>query len=697
MIHHAVAGGKSSRGRAHRRCWSFRGWAKTVSSVCACLLVVVGAAHISAQPGFLPPQPGTADVRPTPIVQGPAAGQSQQTAPPGQPTQPGGVQTLPPPRPLPGNGGYPLRMPRMPGDPGVIGATPMPSPAVQAEYGKYVGKTIRPENNLEVVLGQTHLMVLQDVPKRIQIGDEGVAAYTIISPTEISILGKDVGTTVLNLWFTDVKDKNKEKVLSYLVRVLPDPEYIERLKRAYKAMELDIAHNFPDSRVSLILCADKLLVCGQAKDVAEANYILDIVRAASPSGMQRLSPGHRAAGIPVTGADGNELQNGVYPATVNDYEIGGESYVVNMLKVPGEQQISLMVTVVEVDRSAARTIGVNFNLFNNRGINYLGQQTGQIVPNIANTAFNPLNPVANGIGSVYNNLPVALDNGQVQIAISALRELHYARTLTEPNLVTMNGQAATLTAGDLFPLPYVSSFGANGGLQGIGYYPVGVQLQFTPYITDKDRVRLQINAEVSDRDTTAGDQIINGNVVPILTTRSVSTVVELREGQTLAVAGLIQNKLGADASRVPFFGDLPFIGRLAAFDHTAAEEKELVILITPELVHPMERKCVPPLPGCDVFEPGDLEFYLLGRLESRRSYDFRSPVMTDFARMCKYHKAEQIYIAGPHGHSMTNEIGLGQEGEAPPPPPVRTLPKDSPGASAPTPAPMPNKLKGDAQ
>jgi pilus assembly protein CpaC len=690
MIHHSVEGGKSSHDRTPTGFWSWRRWAKTVSSIGACLLIAVGAAKVAAQSTFLPPaatgQP--VDAKLNPIQQ--SAASQPNGAPP----------TLSQPRPLAPFGPGQVRLPRLPGEPGVVGAPPVPTPAVVKEYGQYVKRVVRPENTLDVVLGQPHLLILQDVPKRVQIGDEFVATYTIISPTEISILGKDVGSTVLNLWFTDGKDKTKEKVLSYLVRVLPDAECKCRLERVYKALELEIAHAFPDSRVNLMLCGDKLLVCGQAKDVAEANYILDVVRANVPAGFFRLSPARMVGKIPVDriehSNDPADLRDGAYPPGVSDYELGSESYIVNMLKVAGEQQVSLMVTVVEVNRAAARTIGVNFNLFNHRGLLYFGNQTGQIVPNIATRTFNPLSPIS-AVGGInmgnFNNLPVAADNGQVMLAISALRELNYARTLSEPNLVTMNGQPASFMAGDLFPLPYVAAYSATG-LQGISYYPVGVQLQFTPFITDKDRIRLQINAEVSGRDLTTGETIISGNTVPTLTTRNFQTTVELREGQTLAVAGLIQNKLGTESSRVPFFGDLPFFGRAFAFDHTHAEEQELVILITPELVHPMERHKVPPLPGCDIFEPGDLEFYLLGRLESRRSYDYRSPVMTDMARMCRYHKAEQIYIAGPHGHSLADEIGLPDIHDEPPPA-VAPAPKEAPPRYPGSWAPPPRKLKVD--
>jgi len=511
----------------------------------------------------------------------------------------------------------------------------------------------------------------------------------------------DVGATVLYLWFADAKDKTKEKILSYLVRVTPDPEWKHRLEMAYKSLEKEIAHTFPDSRVNLLFCGDKLLVCGQAKDIAEANYIIEVVRSNVPASAYRETMLHRIRRAPIDrldhSTDAVDALMGYVPPTVDDYELSGENYVVNMLRVPGDQQVSLMITFVEVNRAAARSIGVNFNLFNNRGINYASNTTGNIVPSINAASFNPLTGFQSTgvIQSSYNNLPFALDNGQLQFAISALVERNYARTLEEPNLVTLNGQPASFNAGDLFPVPFVTAF-ANSGLQSVGFIPVGVQLHFTPFITDKDKIRLQISAEVSERDQTLAEVNIAGTAVPCLTTRNFQTTVELREGQTLAVAGLIENKLAGDAQRVPGFGDLPFFGRLFAFDHIHAEEEELVILITPELVHPMERCKVPPLPGCDIFEPGDCEFYLWGRIESRRDYDYRSPVMTDLARMCRYKRAEQIYIAGPHGNSRYNEIGVPPAvpvNGAPPPP--HPLPPGTKDPAAPVELHPPTKVTPD--
>ena len=98
-------------------------------------------------------------------------------------------------------------------------------------------------------------------------------------------------------------------------------------------------------------------------------------------------------------------------------------------------------------------------------------------------------------------------------------------------------------------------------------------------------------------------------------------------------------------------GDIPFLSKWIGRRGVTKAETELIILVTPELVHPMEQKMVPPLPGTDIFEPSDVEFYLLGRMESRRHYDFRSPVMNDCDRIRRYQKCEQSYIFGPTGLS----------------------------------------------
>src|SRR5262249_38844431 len=138
---------------------------------------------------------------------------------------------------------------------------------------------------------------------------------------------------------------------------------------------------------------------------------------------------------------------------------------------------------------------------------------------------------------------------------------------------------------------------------------------------------------------------------PGLTDRTIQTEVEMREGQTFAVGGLVQTNLGGDTIRVPLFGDLPLVGNLFRSSRTSSSESEIIMTVTPQLVHRLEPNETPAFPGSDYFEPGDLEFYLLGRLESSRNYDYRSPVMNDINRMAAYRRCELLYFVGPHGHS----------------------------------------------
>jgi pilus assembly protein CpaC len=221
--------------------------------------------------------------------------------------------------------------------------------------------------------------------------------------------------------------------------------------------------------------------------------------------------------------------------------------------------------------------------------------------------------------------------------------------LAEPNIVALNGQTAHFLAGGQFPVP-TASITTFAGLQGVNFIPYGVQLTFTPYILDRSRVRLVMSADVTTRDLDNGSVYVAGTSVPNLNTRSFQTTVEMCEGQTLAVAGLIQSNMGGDADRIPCLGDLPWIGRLFSFDRVSAGEQELVVLITPELVHPMMPDQIPALPGSDLLEPTDLEFYLQGRLEGRAMPDWRSPVRTDWGRLHdSFQQTESLYISGPHG------------------------------------------------
>jgi pilus assembly protein CpaC len=576
-----------------------------------------------------------------------AVAQTSTTRPPDQPPQPDvGQPNIPrvPGEQIPPSSKQPHQppgRPRLPylGQPRLFGEAPVPDAKTLEKYKEFIGEIVDPDNTLKLVVGRPRLLILKEIPKRVQIADEGVAIYGIITEKEISVLGRQTGTTVMNMWFTDPKDPTKQKILSYLLEVIPDPAVKSRLEAIYKALEEEINRAFPDSWVCLGLVGDKLVVSGQAKDIAEATQILRILRANAPE-----DPNLERARIPLSSVNVNvlaeDLESGLLAPTVSNYLLAGGPNVINLLRIPGEQQVNLRVTVAEINRAAARSIGMNFSIMNNNGITVFAQNTGNLVTEITDVVT----------GQNIANLPVALDQGQVTLAINALKQLNFARTLAEPNLVTLSGHPAAFQAGGQFPVPVVTGFTA-AGLQGVTFVPFGVQLTFTPYVTDRDRIRLEVSAEVSTRDLQSGTVNIGGTAVPNLTTRNFQTTVEMREGQTFAVAGLIQNNFGARTDRVPLLGDLPVLGHMWGFTQSSAGEQELVILVTPELVHPMEPDQVTPLPGSDVFEAGDYEFYVFNRLESRRSYDYRSPVMTDIHRMFRYRHCDQIFIMGPSGHS----------------------------------------------
>jgi pilus assembly protein CpaC len=580
-----------------------------------------------------------------------------------------------------------FRLPTLGLPPGL--GTPEPTPEIKREYGQFVEREITPENTIQVIVGRAKVIVLRERPRRIYIPDEAVAGFQIITDQQFAVVGKKSGRTVLNLWFPDPRNPNdptRDRTLSYLVVVLSDPEraaldVLEERKRleaqvkaytqALKALEKEIKEAFPDSAVQLSLVGEQVVVRGQSKDVVEAAQILRIVAEHAPT-RRRTKVESKNVNVAFIPGLGDEQ------AAVNAIRdlLEGNSNLVNLLRVPGEQQVMLMVTVAEVNRTAARTIGMDFSVVKG-GFAFAQVTGGLLTPGAAAVG------AGQALSQVGGNLPTAIDNGNVLMAIQALRTLNFARSLAEPNLTTLNGRPANFQAGGSFPIP-TSVVLPGGAAQSVTYQNFGVALQFVPYITDRDRIRLQLNASVSTP-SVATTEVSGAQVPSQITQRQFNTTVELREGQTLTVAGLIQNNFSGTSNRVPLWGDLPIIGRTGGLDSLSSGEQELVVLVTPMLVHPLDMCKTPPLPGNDIFEPGDVEFYLLGHLEGRRSEDYRASVRTDFARQERYIHCNDVFIIGPQGTTY----GCCKSGSCPCPNPCPTSPcpattsNNSPPVSAP--------------
>jgi pilus assembly protein CpaC len=431
------------------------------------------------------------------------------------------------------------------------------------------------------------------------------------------------------------------------VRVFPDPQAKERLERAYKALEDDINGHFKDCDIRLKVVGDKLVVTGRVRDFVQGGQILRILRANAEAGGD---VGRLPVVPPIVPGAITDPTGATNPPPQESFVSAGGPFVINLLEVAGEQQVMLRVIVAEVNRSAARSIGMNFSVTNNQGITVFSNTTGGI--GAGGIAVNAGGFGAAPTGFGVANLTATFNAGKIPVAISALKTLSYARSLAEPTLVTMNGVPANFLAGGQYPVPVIGGFGSVngvGGLQGVAFVPYGVQLNFTPFVTDRDRIRLVLNASVSARDLSAGTNIGGSNVAG-LNTRNVSTTVELRQGETLAVAGLIEYNLGGDAQKIPFIGDIPGLNPLTGLQRVTAGEKELVIFITPELVRPLDPNQAVPLPGHEILDPNDIEFYLWGRLEGHCK-DYRSPIRTDLSRIKQYYQIETANVFGPTGYT----------------------------------------------
>ncbi len=484
----------------------------------------------------------------------------------------------------------------------------VPKPTVHelAEYARFIAGINDPRNSLDIIVGRSRTMQLRVPVRRVQVEEETVVGKPIIvSPTQISISGKKLGSTVLTLYFEDPTVETGERLLSYLVRVVADPALRDIRRRTLDELSAEINRAFPDSIVEIKLVGERIVITGQAKDIEESNHIFRIVQASvASSNGDRF--GRRGEPILIDNA-GTANEGSPFSRA---HVIGADSNrlgddIVNLLRIPGEQQVMLQVTVAEINRAAARSIGINFSIVGNTG-NQLTQQTGNLLSSFSSAG-------ASGLGGAANVL-AAIDNGQVRLAVNALREVNLARSLAEPNLTAINGHTANFQAGGQFPVPIVTG-ATSVGLQGVQFVPYGVSLQFTPTITDKTRIRLQLAAEVSTRDNGVGQQTqVAGSNVPNITTRNFSSTIELRDGETIAVAGLIQNNFGSQTKRIPWLGDMPYLGRFFAYDGTSCADQELIVLVTPRMVHPL-RGNLPALPGHDMLSPDDVEFYLYGRLE----------------------------------------------------------------------------------
>ena len=455
---------------------------------------------------------------------------------------------------------------------------------------------------------------------RTAVVDDAVVEIVQFTPREISLIGRAQGATHVTFWFDDPA----AQPVTYLVTVEPDAGQVKIDEEKYQLLEDMINEMFPDSKVHLQLIANKLVVRGQARDSEEAFQIMSLIRVqggfGGAPGAGVLGGGYGVAGIGEGPAADPLMDSATGAARRSNYQI------INMLRVPGVQQVALRVKIAELNRTAARNFGMNIQ--------------GQIDISTATDGSKVLLNSILGTGGTSTPAVIAnFDGDDISVGLNTLSQAGVIKLLSEPTLVTLSGNPATFIAGGEFAVPTVVG---TAGLNAVttDFRAFGAIISFLPTVVDKDRIRLQVAPEFS--------QINSGltvNGTPGLKVRAATTTVEMREGQTLAIAGLLEDSINANTA-----GDIPFLSKIIGKRGVTRAETELIILVTPELVHPLEPEEVPPLPGFDVTEPTNKQFYFHGDLEGNPTMDYRSTV---WPRLKKRYKAGgPAMTSGPFGHGQ---------------------------------------------
>jgi pilus assembly protein CpaC len=410
-----------------------------------------------------------------------------------------------------------------------------------------------PSASLNVPMNRA-VVVESDVPfAELSIANPGIADISTLSDRSIYVLGKAPGRTTLTLLAPDGR-----LISNVDVHVTPDiAEFKERLQQI-----------LPGEPIEVRTANDGIVLSGTVSSTAKLDRALDLANRYAPD---RVS---------------------------------------NLMTVGGVQQVMLKVRFAEMSRSVSKSLDGSFGFQTSgtdgggsigSGILADGVQLDNFFDGDPATAVTSTNEAAGRLG-------VGFGVGALEFAVvlEALESKGLVRTLAEPNLTALSGQEASFLAGGEVPVPVSDDDGIK-----IEYKPFGVQLNFTPVVVDGDVINLQINAAVSSIDPTVGISTIDGIVVPGFRVRTTSTTVEMRDGESFAIAGLLQDDFRDNNAQVPWIGDLPIIGALFRSVDYQRSQSELVIIVTPHLVTPTRGEALA-LPTDRVRLPTERDLFLFG-------------------------------------------------------------------------------------
>ena len=333
--------------------------------------------------------------------------------------------------------------------------------------------------------------------------------------------------------------------------------------------------------------------------------------------------------------------------------VSGDAIVVNAMQIAPSQQVMLEVRFLEASRDAGRELGINW--FGANQNNTHGGKIGQgAVGRDPRAPFTPsgvsiFETAATLTGSsapfgTFLARALTANNARIDVVVTALEEKGLIRRLAEPNLIALSGDEARFHAGGEFPVPIASSASPGGGsIVTIEFKTFGVKLKFRPTVLSRGVINLRIEPEVSELDF-SNAVTIQGTTIPALTKRDMVTTVELRDGQSFAVAGLLSSQNSRNLAQLPWIGSVPVLGALFRSSAYQQKETDLVVIVTPRLIGPA-------VPGQRLASPfdsrlpsNDVDFFLNGQPEVKKRYQ-------DYV-------AAGGELKGPYGHMIEVEQGI---------------------------------------
>jgi pilus assembly protein CpaC len=451
------------------------------------------------------------------------------------------------------------------------------------------------DNELVVPLFKSRVLRLDIPAKRVSVGNPDIADILILRSTQLYVLGKDLGTTNVLVW-----DSEDRLIGALDVEVVHD---LENLKEKLHTL-------LPDENIQVYSAQRSIVLAGQVSSATA----MDAAMTLAQTYLAQIS----------TAVDSTEFQQ-QNQSRREDRTVG---QVINLMQVGGVQQVMLEVKVAEINREELKRMNAQFNGINLNGKwNVGGVNGGASFPDAVFNApingrvgvFDGAAPWGPAIDEFAPNDMVIQNQGVFasflsqdalfNMALDIAKEHRLAKVLAEPNLTTLTGQQATFLSGGEISVPV-----PQGDFRTTYQFKeFGVSVTFLPVVLSSGLINLKVDVAVSEI-----TRLDPGSLIPLqLGTRKATASVELREGQTMGLAGLINDSTREAVQKFPGLGSVPVLGALFRSQDFLNQQTELVITVTPHLAKPMSPEEVR-LPTDNFKEPGDAEFYLMGKLEHRK-------------------------------------------------------------------------------